>query len=112
MSRITLTHESLPSAEVYQKVYPGLLAQFPLHDLQWNRSTRGATGREISSLDIDLRDIHSISPDDDRRAPLQVIQGPLSGLMEKPYLHLLFVACEDSEMYRTTVRGHVVRRKP
>lgn len=64
-------------------------ALLPLQDLQWRSSTRNTT-RSIDNLDLDFKAFSEISSDS------RQLQIPLN-LLDKPYLHLLFVHCDVSD---------------
>jgi hypothetical protein len=90
--RVSLTYESLPTAEAWSTVAPLLSRALPLKSLHWKPVNRPL--RTIPSLNLDLKAFRSGQEDD--AATLDILQ--------RPYLHLLFVSCDDNEVYRSTLR--------
>jgi hypothetical protein len=82
--RVRVSYEALPGPGDYEFVRSDVERQLPLRNLHWVR-TSGANRsiRTIQSLPVDFRPLHSFGSN----------QGALS-LLERPYLHLLFVVCD------------------
>lgn len=83
--RVLVTYESIPS-ELWARVEPDLTAQLPLRNLHWKPALRPL--RTIQALNLDLKAFQSLA--DDQNAPKS------TSILERPYLHLLFVSCEVS----------------
>jgi hypothetical protein len=92
MRRITVTYEALPTAEPWTTVQPLLDHALPLKSLHWKPVNRPL--RTISALSLDLKPFKGASDDDSK--PLDILH--------RPYLHLLFVSCDDNEVYRASLR--------
>ncbi|ORY76938.1 trafficking protein particle complex subunit 10 [Leucosporidium creatinivorum] len=95
--KVRVSYEALPGPGDYEFVRSDVDRQLPLRNLHWVR-TSGANRsiRTIQSLPVDFRPLHSFGSN----------QGALS-LLERPYLHLLFVVCDDNETYRATIRTQI-----
>ena len=89
--RVLVTYSAVPSLDVWQKVQPDLVAQLPLRNLHWKPSTRSL--RTIQTLQLDLRALQSLAEEKTQHVPLNIL--------ERPYLHLLFVSCEVLPPYST-----------
>ncbi|SJX65910.1 related to TRS130-subunit of the TRAPP complex of the cis-Golgi [Sporisorium reilianum f. sp. reilianum] len=66
----------------------------------------GSTIRTIQTLDVSLKPL----TDEIRRwrgDPGYFEQSATPGLLDRPFVHLYLVVCEDSEHYRTTVRNEI-----
>jgi len=94
--RILVTYSIVPSFELWQKIQPELVSHLPLQNLQWHPANRSI--RNIDSLHLDLRNIGALSDDLDKST---------TDILQRPYLHLLFVSCEDSDVYRSQIRHHI-----
>ncbi|KAG0228740.1 hypothetical protein BGW41_003351 [Actinomortierella wolfii] len=81
---------------IWTSIAENLAAQFPLRNLVWKPSNNRAT-RQIPVLDVDLK---RFSPEASKNLP------PVT-LLQNPYLNIYFVNCEDTEVYRTTVRQQI-----
>ncbi|KAI5476177.1 hypothetical protein MNV49_000338 [Pseudohyphozyma bogoriensis] len=94
--RITASYTALPNGEAdWAKIVPEVARQLPLRNLHWKSASRSL--RTIQSLDVQFKPLFAF---EDPKAP------PLS-LLERPYLHLLFVLCDDNEVYRATLRNQI-----
>ncbi|CAN6675157.1 trafficking protein particle complex II-specific subunit 130 [Trichomonascus vanleenenianus] len=79
---------------VYPEVQDEIKSKLPLVNLHWNPPSRPL--RSIPSLDVDLVEetaVHEVAP-----------KHQMLGLSSAPYLKIIFVACEDSETYKNSVR--------
>lgn len=98
--RVIVSLEFLPaSTPVQTPITNEFSSHLPLTDLQWKSSSR-ATTRTIETLNLDFRPFR----DSVRDSQLQQI--PIN-LLERPYLHLLFIASDDNEAYRVTLRPQI-----
>lgn len=85
----TISYSVLPFGDSdWLKISPEVHRQLPLRNLHWKSASRSI--RTIQSLHLNFKPLSSF---DDT-----------TGLLERPYLNLLFVLCDDNEMYRATVR--------
>lgn len=99
--RVIITYEAVPDLSTWQRLQPDLVvrpaalhplkhahehaqSQLPLRNLHWKTASRSL--RTIQALDVDFRAFKTLPED-------QAHQIPLS-LLERPYLHLIFVACD------------------
>jgi hypothetical protein len=78
---VTVSYECLPSTFDFRLLEPELLAQVPLRNLHWKSTNRSI--RTIQQLPIQFKPLSALNDD---RLPL----------LEKPYLHLLFVISDVS----------------
>ncbi|SNX83710.1 related to TRS130 - subunit of the TRAPP complex of the cis-Golgi [Melanopsichium pennsylvanicum] len=131
--RITVTYaasQALLSAPLTPHFINLLKEQLPLRNLHWRPSQStldavaaraaqqgksayvsssvvpGSTIRTIQTLDIALKPL----TDEIRRwrgDPGYFEKPGVGGLLDRPFVHLYFVVCEDSEHYRTTVRNEI-----
>jgi hypothetical protein len=111
-----------------------LEAHLPLSDLQWKSSSRGTT-RVIDSLNLELRDYKDVlsgnaslasstSSSASSTTPLPPQLNAGNNLLERPYLHILFIGSDvsriardfcrilmsrlqDNEAYRVTLRPQI-----
>lgn len=98
--RVIVSLEFLPAnTPVQTPITNEFSSHLPLNDLQWKSSSRSTT-RTIESLNLDFRPFRESVRDN------QVQQIPIN-LLERPYLHLLFIASDDNEAYRTTLRPQI-----
>lgn len=98
--RVIVSLEFLPgNTSIQTPITNEFSSHLPLTDLQWKSSSRSTT-RTIETLNLDFRSFREITKD----APPQQI--PIN-LLERPYLHLLFVASDDNENYRVTLRPQI-----
>ncbi|GAA6031407.1 hypothetical protein JCM8097_005646 [Rhodosporidiobolus ruineniae] len=94
---IPVAYEALPNTADYDAVRADVERQLPLRNLHWVRkSSANRTIRTIQALHLDVRPLTSFGD-----APSK------PDLLERPYLYLLFVVCEDSEVYRATLRSQI-----
>jgi hypothetical protein len=81
--RVCISYQALPGLADYEAVRADVDRQLPLRNLHWVRKTGANRSiRTIQSLPVDFRPLDSFSD-----------QATLS-LLERPYLHLLFVNCD------------------
>ncbi|KDE05467.1 hypothetical protein MVLG_04157 [Microbotryum lychnidis-dioicae p1A1 Lamole] len=94
--RVSVSYSCLPSLSDYEPIRADVQRQSPLRNLHWVRKTgANRSVRTIQSLPIVWRPL-------DSNSDLQALS-----LLERPYLHVLFVACEDNETYRATLRAQI-----
>ncbi|GAA5838645.1 hypothetical protein JCM11251_003252 [Rhodosporidiobolus azoricus] len=92
---IPVAYEALPSTADYEMVRADVERQLPLRNLHWVRKSGASrTIRTIQALPLHFR-------------PLEAFSDARADLLERPYLHLLFVVCDDSEVYRATLRTQI-----
>ncbi|TKY87653.1 hypothetical protein EX895_003234 [Sporisorium graminicola] len=131
--RITVTYaasQALLAAPLTPHFVHLLKEQLPLRNLHWRPSQAtldaaaaraaqqgkstyasssvvpGSTIRTIQTLDVSLKPL----TDEIRRwrgDPGYFEQSGSAGLLDRPFVHLYLVVCEDSEHYRTTVRNEI-----
>jgi hypothetical protein len=98
--RVIVSLEFLPgNTSVQTPITNEFSSHLPLTDLQWKSSSRSTT-RTIETLSLDFQPFSEAVRD----APPQQI--PIN-LLERPYLHLLFIASDDNEAYRITIRPQI-----
>lgn len=82
--RVGVAFEALPSNADYESVRADVERHLPLRNLHWVRkSAANRTIRTIQTLPLDVR-------------PLDSFRGK-TDLLDRPYLHLLFVVCDVRE---------------
>ncbi|KAK4701381.1 trafficking protein particle complex subunit 10, partial [Phenoliferia sp. Uapishka_3] len=82
----------------WSSIAPEVLRQLPLKNLHWKSKSPTRIGiSTIQSLQVDFRPLESYDEKSGGAVPLA----------ERPYLHLLFVLCDDNESYRATVRSQI-----
>ncbi|GAA5906420.1 hypothetical protein JCM8208_004655 [Rhodotorula glutinis] len=92
--RVGIAYEALPSNADFEVVRADVERHLPLRNLHWVRkSSANRTIRTIQTLPLDVR-------------PLPSFHGA-HDLLDRPYLHLLFVVCDDNEVYRATLRHQI-----
>ncbi|PWZ01747.1 hypothetical protein BCV70DRAFT_199179 [Testicularia cyperi] len=129
--RITVTYAASPailSAPLTPHFTNLLKEQLPLRNLHWrpsqstldavaaraaqqgkpvpSSSVPGATIRTIQTLDVALKPL----TDEIKRwrgDPGYFEHSGAAGLLDRPFVHLYLVVCDDSEHYRTTVRNEI-----
>jgi hypothetical protein len=74
---VIVSYQSLPPSS-WPIILPSLEATLPLRNLHWKSSGTNRAVRTIQSLEVELRPFGE--------------EG--TGLLERPYLHLLFVTCD------------------
>ncbi|GAA5990656.1 hypothetical protein JCM11641_001264 [Rhodosporidiobolus odoratus] len=94
---IPVAYDALPSIADFELIRADIEQQLPLRNLHWVRQV-GATRtiRTIQSLPLELRSLTSFGDS---------AFGP--DLVQRPYLFVLFVICDDTEVYRATLRGQI-----
>lgn len=86
---IVVSYHTSPSADVWERIQTDLHRQLPLQSLNWKPPTRPL--RLIQSLPISFQPISSLSP----------------SLSSTALVHLLFVACDDHEAYKTIIKQEI-----
>jgi hypothetical protein len=84
--RVLVTYESTPSRDIYPRISDDLHRQLPLRNIHWKSSTRHI--RTIQSLELKFSSFESVAAEQPQQMPVS--------LLERPYLHLLFVSCDVS----------------
>ncbi|SGY18944.1 BQ5605_C014g07514 [Microbotryum silenes-dioicae] len=93
--RVSVSYSCLPSLSDYEPIRADVQRQSPLRNLHWVRKTgANRSVRTIQSLPIVWRPL-------DSNSDLQALS-----LLERPYLHVLFVACEVS--YTATANANYI----
>ncbi|KAL8287387.1 hypothetical protein RQP46_003839 [Phenoliferia psychrophenolica] len=93
--RINVSHSVLGGE--WSSIEAEVLRQLPLKNLHWKSKSANRPGiSTIQSLLVNFRPLAS--------SDLTANSVPL---LERPYLHLLFVICDDNEVYRATVRTQI-----
>ena len=110
---INLLREQLPLRNLHwrpsQSTLEAVAARAASQDKSSYTSTSvvpGSTIRTIQTLDVALKPL----TDEIRRwrgDPGYFEQPGTAGLLDRPFVHLYLVVCEDSEHYRTTVRNEI-----
>ncbi|SCV73847.1 BQ2448_6277 [Microbotryum intermedium] len=99
--RVSVSYSCLPSLTDFEPIRADVQRQSPLRNLHWVRKTgANRSVRTIQSLPIVWRPL-------DSNSDLQALS-----LLERPYLHVLFVVCEystlqDNETYRASLRPQI-----
>lgn len=134
--RVLVSLKVLPAETLALKdqLTTALEAHLPLSDLQWKSSSRGTT-RVIDSLNLELRDYKDVlsgnaslasstSSSASSTTPLPPQLNAGNNLLERPYLHILFIGSDvsriardfcrilmsrlqDNEAYRVTLRPQI-----
>ncbi|KIJ54451.1 hypothetical protein M422DRAFT_774766 [Sphaerobolus stellatus SS14] len=86
------------SSDQWTQIRAAISAQFPLRDLVWKPSSRPAV-RIIPELNVELVAFETIREE-------LVSQIPQS-LLEKPFLNLYVVTCDDTDTYKNSVRKQI-----
>ena len=89
--RLQVTLSFLPNDNVKQQLTADFKTHLPLSDLVWRSSSRAVT-RTIEGLELDFKDYAEAMSQ--AAKPMQI---PYS-LLDKPYLHLLFVTGDVREL--------------
>ncbi|SPO32069.1 related to TRS130 - subunit of the TRAPP complex of the cis-Golgi [Ustilago trichophora] len=110
---INLLKEQLPLRNLHWRPSQSTLDAVAARAAQQGKSTNtsssvvpGSTIRTIQTLDVALKPL----TDEIRRwrgDPGYFDQPRAAGLLDRPFVHLYLVVCEDSEHYRTTVRNEI-----
>lgn len=82
MRRVTVSYEAVPGSGDWERIQPNVERHLPLTNLHWKSGSRSI--RTIQSLALDLQPFSTFK--EDAAAPVR--------LLERPYLHLLFVVCD------------------
>ncbi|TKA56715.1 hypothetical protein B0A53_01910 [Rhodotorula sp. CCFEE 5036] len=91
---VAVAYEALPVAADFESVRADVERHLPLRNLHWVRkSSANRTIRTIQTLPIHVR-------------PREAFRGA-TDLLDMPYLNLLFVVCDDNEVYRATLRTQI-----
>ncbi|BFZ65031.1 hypothetical protein YB2330_006194 [Saitoella coloradoensis] len=86
-------------SNLWPSISPQLRQRLPLRNLHWKSTNRPL--RSIQTLDVALLPYTSSSIDDQQHQIAGV------GLLDKPYLNIFLVQCEDNDVYRSTVRTSI-----
>ncbi|CDU22942.1 related to TRS130-subunit of the TRAPP complex of the cis-Golgi [Sporisorium scitamineum] len=110
---VHLLNEQLPLRNLHWRPSQATLDAVAARAAQQGKSTYasssvvpGSTIRTIQTLDVSLKPL----TDEIRRwrgDPGYFEQPAAAGLLDRPFVHLYLVVCEDSEHYRTTVRNEI-----
>ncbi|GAA5860671.1 hypothetical protein JCM3774_006246 [Rhodotorula dairenensis] len=91
---VAVAYEALPVAADFESVRADVERHLPLRNLHWVRkSSANRTIRTIQTLPVHVR-------------PREAFRGA-TDLLDMPYLNLLFVVCDDNEVYRATLRTQI-----
>ncbi|GAA5977541.1 hypothetical protein JCM10908_005008 [Rhodotorula pacifica] len=91
---VAVAYEALPVAADFESVRADVERHLPLRNLHWVRkSSANRTIRTIQTLPVHVR-------------PREASHGA-TDLLDMPYLNLLFVVCDDNEVYRATLRTQI-----
>jgi hypothetical protein len=82
-SSVSVSYDSVPTIQEWERIKPDVERHLPLNNLHWKSSSR--TIRTIQSLALNFQPIASFD-----------LQKPTNRLLDRPYLHLLFVSCDVS----------------
>ncbi|KAG9285997.1 hypothetical protein G9A89_022673 [Geosiphon pyriformis] len=93
--KVTITYTD--EFNLWQMVAEGFPNHLPLRNLQWKSANRPV--RTIHTLGIELKRLTTETNEKQHMMPVS--------LLEKPYLNLYFVNCDDNETYRQTVRKQI-----
>ncbi|GAO49960.1 hypothetical protein G7K_4095-t1 [Saitoella complicata NRRL Y-17804] len=99
--RITLLTQptDYDPSNLWPSISPQLRRRLPLRNLHWKSANRPL--RSIQTLDVALLPYTSSSIDEQQHQIAGV------GLLDKPYLNIFLVQCEDNDVYRSTVRTSI-----
>ncbi|EMD38446.1 hypothetical protein CERSUDRAFT_153326 [Gelatoporia subvermispora B] len=82
----------------WKQVYAALQMQLPLRNLHWKSPSRAAI-RTIQELHVNLTALDTLRDEHTSQVP--------QTLLDRPLLNVYFVACEDNETYKATVRKQI-----
>lgn len=82
---------------VFSEIKDELKSKLPLVNLHWNPPSRPL--RSIPSLDVELVEEGAVT----QAAP----KHQMLGISSSPYLKLMFVKCDDSETYKSSIRAMI-----
>ncbi|GAA5838208.1 hypothetical protein JCM5353_006041 [Sporobolomyces roseus] len=95
--RVRVAFEALPSTGDFESVRKDVERQLPLRNLHWVRKNAANRSiRTINDLKVEFEPLKTFP---------EVSNG--GNLLNRPYLHLLFVVCDDNEVYRATIRTQI-----
>ncbi|GAA5881145.1 hypothetical protein JCM16303_004817 [Sporobolomyces ruberrimus] len=95
--RVAVAYEALPSAGDYESIRKDVERQLPLRNLHWvRRNAANRSIRTVNDLRVEIKPL--------KEFPAVTNSG---SLLERPYLNLLFVVCDDNEVYRATIRSQI-----
>ncbi|GAA6060213.1 hypothetical protein JCM10212_002292 [Sporobolomyces blumeae] len=95
--RVTIAYETLPNASDYDAVRHDVERQLPLRNLHWVRkNVANRSVRTVNDLAVEFKPLNSYPP-----------VGNGDSLLLRPYLSVLFVVCDDNEVYRATIRSQI-----
>ncbi|KAF8578950.1 hypothetical protein K439DRAFT_1360730 [Ramaria rubella] len=86
------------SSDQWAQIRTSISAQFPLRDVVWKSSSRPAV-RTIQALDLNLVGLDTIRDEHASQIP--------QTLLDKPFLNMYIVTCDDADVYKNTVRKQI-----
>ncbi|KAF8507495.1 trafficking protein particle complex subunit 10 [Gautieria morchelliformis] len=86
------------SSDQWTQIRTAISAQLPLRDAVWKSSLRPAV-RTISELGVELVGLETIRDELTSQVP--------QTLLEKPFLNIYIVTCDDTDMYKNAVRKQI-----
>ncbi|KAH7889469.1 trafficking protein particle complex subunit 10 [Phlebopus sp. FC_14] len=95
---VTFAVSPSQSSDSWKQVLAALRSQLPLRNIHWKSASRPSI-KTIQELEISLLSLDSLRDEHASQVPVT--------LLEKPLLNLYVVACEDNEIYRTTVKKQI-----
>lgn len=99
--RVTVSYEAVPGHGDWDRIKADLERQLPLKNLHWKSANR--TIRTIQSLELDFKPFSFYKDEQSNASP--------SRLLERPYLHLLFVVCDVSPSSRLFIPSPLHTRR-
>ncbi|GJJ15396.1 hypothetical protein Clacol_009672 [Clathrus columnatus] len=101
MSKVQVTY-SAPlvylSSDQWSQIRATITSQFPLKDITWRSSSRPAA-RIISKLDVSFVNLDTVREEHASQIP--------QSLLDRPLLNIYVVSCEDTDVYKATVRRQI-----
>ncbi|KAM0790185.1 hypothetical protein ACM66B_005503 [Microbotryomycetes sp. NB124-2] len=95
--RVRVAYDAVPSMTDYSLVRADVQRQLPLRNLHWVRRTgANRTIRTIQALNVEVKPRDAFGP--------AVTALPL---LERPYAYVLFVVCDDNDVYRAAIRPQI-----
>ncbi|GJE95190.1 trafficking protein particle complex subunit 10 [Phanerochaete sordida] len=99
--RVTITYTAPPSflsTDHWKQVNAALQAQLPLRNLHWKSAAR-PTIRTIQELHVNLVAVDALRDEHTSQVPQTIL--------EKPLLNVYIVVCEDTELYKNSVKRQI-----
>ncbi|KAK4046679.1 hypothetical protein OIV83_005882 [Microbotryomycetes sp. JL201] len=95
--RVRVAYDAVPNMTDYSLVRADVQRQLPLRNLHWVRRTgANRTIRTIQALNVEVKSRDAFGP--------AVTALPL---LERPYAYVLFVVCDDNDVYRAAIRPQI-----